>query len=38
MSQPDMGSIFDIKNQWNNLVIETIMWIIKINAVIILGY
>ena len=29
MSQPDMGSIFHIKNQWNILV-ETIMWIIKI--------
>ena len=30
MSKPDMGSIFHIKNQWNILVIESIMWIIKI--------
>ena len=30
MSQPDMGFIFHIKIQWNILVIETIMWIIKI--------
>ena len=30
MSQPDMESIFHIKNQWNILVIETIVWLIKI--------
>ena len=30
ISKPDMGSIFHIKNQWNILVIETIMWNIKI--------
>ena len=30
MSHPDMGFIFHIKIQWNILVIETIMWIIKI--------
>ena len=31
MSQPDMGSISHLKNQWNILVVlETILWIIKI--------
>ena len=30
MSKPDMRSILLIKNQWNMLLIETIMWIIKI--------
>ena len=32
MSQTDMGSIFHIKNLWNILVIETFMWIIKIQC------
>ena len=30
MAQPDMVSIFHIKNQWNILVIGNIMWIIEI--------
>ena len=32
--QPDMGSIFQIKNPWNILIIETIMWFIKMIKVI----